>query len=149
MRKRPKKSDSTNIFSRFSFSSPEPFVSEFFAFPKTNRVLIFIVDMQRYAIGYESFSVFFVVREPPVNSLPILMNFIDADFTDLHGRYPPDYYAFAGRIKIKKPPYFKSVLICVNLCRVDKKLHHRLPLRLPPPFGVILLRNAPRVTFAR
>ena len=33
------------------------------------------------------------------------------------------------------------VKICV-ISSVDKKLHHRLPNRLPPPFGVILLRNA-------
>ena len=31
---------------------------------------------------------------------------------------------------------------------VDKKLHRGLPLRLPPPFGVILLRNTPGVTLA-
>ena len=28
----------------------------------------------------------------------------------------------------------------------DKKLHHKLPLRLPLPFGAILLRNARMVT---
>ena len=31
---------------------------------------------------------------------------------------------------------------------VDKKLHRGLPLWLPPPFGVILLRNTPGVTLA-
>ena len=31
---------------------------------------------------------------------------------------------------------------------VDKKLYRGLPLWLPPPFGVILLRNTPGVTLA-
>ena len=32
-----------------------------------------------------------ILRELPVNSLPILIIIIDTDFTDLHRRYCPDY----------------------------------------------------------
>jgi len=31
------------------------------------------------------------VRVLPVNSLPILINVVDTDFTDLHRRYCPDH----------------------------------------------------------
>jgi hypothetical protein len=42
------------------------------------------------------------IREPPVNSLPILIITIDTDFTDLHRRYcPKKLLSFYGFIESK------------------------------------------------
>ncbi len=54
-----------------------------------------------------------LIRELPVNSLPILIIIIDTDFTDLHRRYgPKKLLSFYGFIESK----LKNQDTTLNLC---------------------------------